>query len=214
MTEDAIDLIEVHASHEAELEADEAELQVTIEGSSLVMGNAVFSKAKEVARLVDALRRHGLAEEDFELRDIRAEVSSGLLGKSASATYDLAVRVKSLDKLPDVLGEIGDAKQATLGTITWHFPDTAAQRAVWLGKCVADANVKAKAIADALPARLVGVHRVVETVAPVHDAHPVPGFGGAPGGLERARAVGLGFRLGQRHKVTVYVTASYRVAAP
>lgn len=213
MTEETIDLIQVEAKHEAEIEADEAELSVTVAGSSLVMGNSVFEKAKEVARLVEALRRHGLSDDDFEMRDIHAEVSSGLLGKSSSAIYQLAIHVKQLDKLPDVLGEIGEAKQATLGTITWHFPDTAQKRAVWLGKCVADANVKAKAIADALPAKLVGVHRVVESGSHEGVYAVAQSYGGAPGSIQRARSANVGFQLGQRQKITVRITASYRVAA-
>jgi uncharacterized protein YggE len=211
MTEDALDLIEVTAHHEAELDADEAEVCVSVNGSSLVLGNAVFEKAREVHKLVEALRRHGLAAADFQLRDVRAEVTSGLLGRSSSATYALALRCRALDKLPDILGEIGEAKQATLGTITWHFPDTAARRADWLAHCVADASVKATAIAAALGARIVGVHRVVEIDQEAH-ARVAPSYGGGAQGMARGRNVELGFQLGQRRTITVRVSASFRVA--
>jgi uncharacterized protein YggE len=212
MTEDKLDLIEVSAKHEAEIEADEAEIRVTVQGSSLVVGNAVFEKAREVQKLVEALRSHGILQADLQLRDVRAEVSSGLLGKSSSATYELSVRCRDLGKLPDVLGEIGEAKQATLGAITWHYPDTAAQRATWLARCVADANAKAQAIAAAVPAKIVGVHRIVEVE---RDAAPYPAPPGGGGSMDMSRArgsVALGFQLGQRRTITVRISASYRVA--
>ena len=43
---------------------------------------------------------------------IHADVSTGILGKSSSATYRLRIRFENLDLLPDALGAITGAKNA------------------------------------------------------------------------------------------------------
>lgn len=207
------DLISVTAQHRTEVDAHEVELHVTVQGSSLVTGRAAFEKAKEVARLVEALARVGVARDAFQLRSVRAEVTSGLLGRSSSATYELSIRCTDLEVLPDVLGEISAAKQATLDFLEWHYADDASQKARWLARCVADANIKAQAIAAALPARILGVHSVreVDPAAAPSAYESAPGAAG--GGMLRSRSstVALGFPLGQSRTVTTVILAAYRI---
>ena len=208
------DLITVTAQHQTEVDAHEAELHVTVQGSSLVTGGAAFEKAKEVARLVEALDKVGVARDAFQLRGVRAEVTSGLLGRSSSATYELSIRCTDLAMLPDVLGEISTSKQATLDSLEWHYADDASQKARWLACCVADANIKAQAIAAALPARIVAVHSVREVVpaaAAPSDYEGAPTAGAILG--SRSSTMTLGFPLGQRRSVTTVIVAAYRIGS-
>src|SRR5262245_16129339 len=95
-----VDAIVVSATHH---HADAADLHVIVRGSSLVTGSAALKKAAEARRLVEDLAAAGLADEDVALQGVSAEVSSGLLGRSSTAQYRLRVRVRDLDRLPDVL---------------------------------------------------------------------------------------------------------------
>ena len=63
----------------------------------------LLKKAKEVSQLISALVETGLKEQDVTLRGVHAESSSGILGKSTSASYQLRVRCDELEKLADVL---------------------------------------------------------------------------------------------------------------
>jgi uncharacterized protein YggE len=205
------DVLIIEAEHHEELSADRAELIVTVQGSSLVTGRAVLTKAREVARLVEELARFGIAADDISLEDVQAEVSSGILGKSSSATYRLRVRCKNLDLLPEALGAVTAAKNAKLEDIEWRYPDSHARRIEWLEAAIRRANSKAVAAAGTLGARITGVHKLTEQRLDVEEA-PAP-----PGGVayltmsRRAEPVDLGFSLNHQKRAGVRVTIEYRI---
>ena len=205
------DVLIIIADHYEDLSADRAELIVTVQGSSLVTGRAALSKAKEVARLVDELEHAGIAADDISLEDVQAEVSSGILGKSSSATYRLRVRCKNLDLLPEALGAVTAAKNAKLEDIEWRYPDSHSRQIGWLEAAIRRANSKGVAAAGALGARITGVHKLTEQRLDV-EAAPAP-----PGGVayltmsRRAERVDLGFSLNHQKRAGVRVTIEYRI---
>lgn len=206
------DVLIVAAEHHEELSADRAELIVSVQGSSLVTGRAVLTKAKEVARLVEELARFGISADEISLEDVQAEVSSGILGKSSSATYRLRVRCKNLDLLPEALGAVTAAKNAKLEDIEWRYPDSHARQIEWLEAAIRRANSRAVAAAGALGARIVGVHKLSEQRLDVEEEPQRAPLGVSAYPMRRrAEPVDLGFSLNHQKLAGVRVTIEYRV---
>lgn len=203
----------IRARHEVAVDADRAQLFVTVEGSSLVTGRAALKKAAEVRGLVEALAGAGVEADAIALEGVHAVMRSGFLGRSSSATYRLRIDCDDLSRLPDVLGAITGAKNATLGELAWRYPDSPEQQAQWLARCVEKANVKARAAAHAFGATIVGIHRMEEQSL---DEPRSPHHLAAPGVAVRARmqssaSVDLGMELGHQKRSGLAVTVEYRV---
>ena len=210
------DLIQVVMTHETEIEADHADLYVTVQGSSLVTGAAALGKAREVAQLVAGLATVGVNEADIGVESISALVESGLILKTSSATYTLKVRCTKLESLADLLGVITSQKNADLGRIEWGYPDSDGIRTAWLVDCATRATVRAKALADALGVKLLGVHRFAEpeaTVTPVAFGGYEPPRAGAPVAAMRSRmsSADLGLSVTHKKKVVVRAVVDFRV---
>ena len=208
------DVLVISAKYEEDVSADRAVLFVTVQGTSVVTGRAALNKAREVKSLVDALAGAGIAEGDIGLEGVNAQVSSGLLSKSSSATYRLRVQVNQLDALPEVLGAITSAKNAQLDRLVWRYPESAEQQAHWLELCIAQANTKAAAAAAALGVRLVGVHRLTEQLLGDADLGVFPQAQapyGAPLQAMRSAAPDMGFDLSHHKRGGMTVSVEYRV---
>jgi len=215
-----VDVIQVLVSVEEELEAAYADLRVSVKGSSLVTGNAALNKAREVAQLVSSLSAVGITQAEIHVENIYAEVSSGLLTKSSSATYMLKVRCSKLENLADVLGAITGAKAVELGSVEWGYPEDEAQRSAWFAACARKANERAKAIAEALGVKILGVHRFSDPELATARTWGPPGGGadyetlGAPPPARR-RSMGsadLGLAIAHTKKVEVRALVEYRVS--
>lgn len=210
--DDRPDLLRVVVTHEDELEASYADLQVTVRGSSLVTGNAALTKAREVAALVQALAGVGVPESSIRVEDIAVQVESGLLTKSSSATYTLKVRCSKLESLADVLGAITSQKNVQLGNIDWGYAEPDELRTRWLVDCATRATARARPIADALGVKLLGVHQFgepdVEVARAGYELRP-PALG-----MARARmtAADLGLSVSHSKKVVVRVLVEFRIA--
>jgi hypothetical protein len=89
----------------------------------------------------------GVGDAAIELEAVRAEVKSGLLGKTSSAVYQLRIRREDLERLPNVLGVVTSAKQATIDQLSWLYPDDAATEGRLLEAASARAAVKAQTTA-------------------------------------------------------------------
>lgn len=155
------DTITITVSEEKEIAADRADLLVTVRGSSLFTGETALSKAREVAQMVSELRELGVEDADIHLESVHADVTSGMLGKSSSATYSLKIHSERLDRLADMLGVITSQKNTKLKSIVWGYPENE-ERDDWLDACIRKANGKARRIADALGVRLTGIRRFYE----------------------------------------------------
>jgi uncharacterized protein YggE len=163
MSDDKRHIIDVYGEHEEELDARAVDVLVTVQGSSFFTGRTALKKAKEIAEIVERLAADaGIEEASIELVSVRAEVRSGLLGKTSSAVYELQIRCEDLERLPGVLGVVTSAKQATIDQLTWRYPDDAATEGRLLEAAATRAAVKAQAIARALDARIVAPAEVRE----------------------------------------------------
>src|SRR5688572_30809895 len=209
------DVLVITAKYEEDVSAERAVLFVTVQGTSLVTGRAALRKAAEVRSLVEALEGSGVSESDIGLESVHAHVTSGLLGKSSSATYRLRVRCDQLNALPEVLGAITSAKNAELERLVWRYPESAEQQGHWLKLCIAQANIKAAAAAEALGVRLVGVHRLNEQLLEDPDTGARPmGQAVAFAAAQRSRASAapdMGFDLTHHKRGGMRVTVEYRV---
>lgn len=206
------DVVVITARHEESVAADRADLLVTVQGSSLVTGRAALKKAKEVSALVEELERCGVGLEDVHLDSVQAAVSSGLLGSSSSATYRLRIRCSDLERLGAILGAVTTARNTHLDQVVWRYPRSAEQQARWLRAAIAWANTLATSAAGALGTRLVGIHRLTQTVR--EDEDRTVRLGGAVV-MARSRApseaVELGFELGNEKRMSMAVTIEYRI---
>ncbi|NTV64684.1 MAG: SIMPL domain-containing protein, partial [Oscillochloris sp.] len=162
---DSPDLLTISVSHIQEVVANRADVFVSIKGASLVQGNIALKKAREVSQLVEALRALGLPEEAIELQGASVDVGAGLLTKASSANYQLRIRWPTIESLPDLLGAIASQKQATLDSITWRYPDDPQEMDRWTEQNIQRANEKARKMAAALGVRILGVHKVEESLS-------------------------------------------------
>jgi len=209
--EQSPNVIVIAVTHEEDLVADRADLLVIVEGSSLFTGRAALQKAKEVSELVAELVKRGIPQEDIGLESVNARVSSGALGKSSSATYELRVHCRDLERLPDALGAITSARNVMLESIRWRYPDSPEQKLRSLESCIAQANFKAQAAAKALGARLVGVHRLQEEQLDKHQDVVSYSSRGISGATVRRARIDLGLELRHQQRKGLKVTVEYLV---
>lgn len=200
--------IEITGTHEEELSANAADLHVTVQGSSLVTGRTVLSKAKEVALMVESLRQVGVHDAQIQVVSVRAEVKSGLLTKSSSATYSLKIRCADLELLPAMLGAVTGAKNAQLDRIEWQYPNDAAHEGRLLAAAALVAKQKALALAAAFDVTLGKPVEVREVVSEEYTPQP---FRGAPG-MSALRASAAPLELGMQLQHAKTVTRTVRVS--
>jgi len=204
--------IEVSGFYEEDLLAHAADLHVTVHGSSLVTGRAVLSKAKEVAAMGESLRQVGVTDAQIQVVSVRAEVKSGLLTKSSSATYELKVHCSDLEQLPAMLGAVTSAKNAELGSLEWLYAKDAAHQGRLLGEAAAIARHKALAIANALGVSL-GKPLEAREVSANDATHEHTRMAGAPMMMRaRSEPVDVGVQLQHSKRVSCTVRLSYAIA--
>lgn len=155
------DTLQIVVVDTVELEADKADLFFLVTGSSWVSGKAALTQAREVSKLVADLITAGVAEADIELLNVRAEVSSGMLGKSSSARYSLKARCREVDRLDALLGAVTASKNVVLESLRWGYPRNEEADLLRAESALA----RARRMAGALEQELAGVHSVTETVA-------------------------------------------------
>jgi uncharacterized protein YggE len=211
------DTISVTVSRREEIEADKVDVHLTITGSSLVTGTAALKKAREVSQLVNALVETGLKEQDVALKGIHAESSSGILGRSTCASYQLRVRCDELERLADVLGVITSQKNVKLDSLGWRYPDDKKLKAEWLQSCLPEAKEKAHAIASSLGVKVLGVHALSETWLDSEQADrrflQEPAVGAVMmKAMARPERIDLGFPLSHSKWVELHLDAHFRVS--
>ena len=206
------DLIRVQVTNREEVQADRADLHVTIQGSSLVTGNAALQKAREVNQLVTALMQGGVPEKDIHLQGVSAEVSSGMLSRSSSATYVLKIHCANLDILADVLGIITSQKNTKLRYLEWGYPDDSDLREQWLDACIDRANRKAHRIAAALGVELIGVRTFMDHLTdPEDQRHQVTVAAASVRRRAAMTSEDLGLEVSHTKTVELHVVVEYRI---
>ena len=209
------DIISIAAERREEIEADRADLRVTISGASLVTDRAAQNKAREIRDLAVALSPFGVSESQTKLQSVRLESAGGTILKSSSATYVLKIADVSVEILGDVLGALAAQKNLTMNGVAWTYNNEETARERLLGECLDEAKSKAERVVTRLGVRLLGVHEFREY------SH---GEGEARGGemmdflapkLTRARqmdAEDFGIALSHSKEIRCGVTVQFRVS--
>ena len=159
---DKPDTIAVNVEVERKVHACRADMYVDIKGDSFVSGKAALKKAREVRDLVAALAEVGIEERGIQVIGIRAEVSSGIIGKSSSAVYRLRIEVPSLEMLADSLGAVTTRKNAALTLLDWQYDRIGDLHDEMLGEALRKAQQRAELICGELYHRNLGVHSLAE----------------------------------------------------
>jgi uncharacterized protein YggE len=159
---DKPDTITVNVELEQKIYASRADMYVEIRGDSFVSGNAALNKAREVRDLVAALAELGVEESSIQVVGIRAEVSSGIIGKSSSAVYRLRIGIPCLDVLADSLGAVTSRKNATLTVLDWQYDGIEELHNDMLAQALQRAQERAALICRELGHQNLGVHTLTE----------------------------------------------------
>jgi uncharacterized protein YggE len=201
--ENSPDVLTIEGVHEDSIEADGADIFVSIEGSALFSGAMALKRSKEVARLVEDLAAVSIEAANISLQDVRTRVEAGLVSKSSTAIYRLKIALDNLERLADVVGAVNKQKEARLERIEWRYDREAELRLKWLDLALDKANAKAKRVASALNVKLLGVHRFSEnpSEAVLHRSE----YDGAPPAMAaRARGGGVDFGMEVTHTKRVH----------
>ncbi len=147
------------------IEAVQARVHATVEGSSRFFGGAAAKQAGEVRRLVAGLVPIGLGEDAVEIEGVRVASGSGALKLGQNALVQLVV-VTPIEQLADALGVLASQDGITVERIEWVYDGFEASL-----PATADAMAKARRKADAI-AMAAGL--VVTGVKQVSDSWAMP----------------------------------------
>jgi hypothetical protein len=209
------DSITVGMTHIEEVQSDRADLFVTIKGKSLVTGQEAFKRAIEVRQLVEGLTGFGLSESDIFLEGVQAEVTTGVISKSSSATYRLRICCHNLDNLADILGIITSQKNTNLTQLLWKYSNPEQLQSRLLETGLTKLKQKAEIIATALDVDLLGIASFEEQYLDSEASPPVARMQLELAATERARRItkeDLGLEVSHSKQVTLKLTATYRVS--
>lgn len=159
---DTPNTIAVNVRTERKVHASGADMHIEIKGDSVVSGRTALKKAREVRDLVAALAGIGVQADHVQVAGVRAEVTSGLIGKTSSALYRLRVEIASLDVLADALGAVTSRKNATLIGLEWRYDRADELHDELLADALQIAQTRTALICRGLSHRNVGVHTLTE----------------------------------------------------
>jgi len=212
------DTIAVNVELERKVHASGVDMHVEIRGDSLISGQTALKKAREVRDLVTALADVGIPADKVQVVGIRAEVSSGLIGKSSSAVYRLRVGIASPDTLADALGAVTSRKNATLIGLEWQYDRLDELHSEMLTDALRKAQTRAALICRELGHRSMGVHALTENLRDHHEKQGHLYRGGtlseASLGVRRKVAVtkdDLGLEVSHTKTVSLDLRVEYRV---
>jgi uncharacterized protein YggE len=201
----------VTATHTVTLDADGAELFITVQGSQFFGGTAALKQARELATLAAALKEAGLEDRDIQLQNAQLEQSGGF-GKASSALYTLKLVCKPAERVGDALAVLAQQKNVALNQTIWTFPDDGEVRDGWLELAARKARRRAERIAATLGVRLEKIHTIL-LEAPEAPIHQPPAAGKAM--LGRARHVDWdelgGPEIHHQKTVTVQIRVEYHL---
>ncbi|MGM0556185.1 MAG: SIMPL domain-containing protein [Myxococcota bacterium] len=211
----AADTITVRTSRRSTIDANSADLYVTVQGSSFMLGRAVLDQSRQVRELVEALADMNVPASDIFVEGVRANVKSGFISKSTTANYKLRVHCAELDALPAVMDIITDRKDAELTHVEWRYPDSDEVHDFLLRDALPHAKRRAEIVAEELDLELLGVHDLEEELLdPENEKYQLNKV--AQSDLfDRSRAAGgaggQGIEVVHRKDVTLKLEVQYRV---
>ncbi|PQV64411.1 Protein of unknown function (DUF541) [Abditibacterium utsteinense] len=209
------DIISIEAAQSARVEAERADILVTVAGASLFSGAMALQKAREVAELVAVLKTIGVEESQIKVEGVRAQTQSGTFSKTSSVSYSLRVENVPLSRIADAVGAITGARNATLNHLEWRFADETPLRDDLRERCLQIAIQRAGNIAQTLGVRLIGVYELNEEWQGTRDE--TPDLHQQYDGMARARSVRvseeeLGLSISHAETVHLKLTIQFRVS--
>ena len=212
---DQPDTITIETVDDVEIFANRVDIFVTIKGKSLFTGQEAFKKAKEVRELTEGLTSYGLLDEDIFLQSVRAEVSTGVIGKQSSAAYRLRINCRKLDDLADILGIITTQQNTSLEQMVWRYDDVEDHQAKLLESCILKSKHKAENVAGSLGIKLMGVYEFNEQVGDTEMSvlhQPVAARSGAAFKSRPVSKEVLGLSVSHSKRINMRLTIKYRVS--
>lgn len=164
--------LEVIEDWNVEIPATSARLNLRVSGSKLFTGKAALAQAVELRRLSESLRNQGLEDDALSLTSVQVSVSSGLLGRSSAASYQLRVKCQDISKLPGLLDAVSEQKNCTLQNIEWAYEGNNGLRAQAEQTALRNARERAHKLAETLNVQL-GKTLLVQEM-PEHSRFHVP----------------------------------------
>ena len=210
------DHISVTTEESARVEANRADIFVSVAGASFFSGAMALQKAREVAELVAALKTVGIEEAQIKIEAIRAQNQSGTFSKSSAVIYNLRLENVPLERIADTVGAVTSAKNATLSRLEWRFPDETPLRDEMRARCLQMALGRARIMAQTLGVRLFGVYELGEKWQGTRDETTAQrGFDGM--GRSRAKRLPvseeeLGLVITHAEDVHLELTIQFRVS--
>lgn len=155
------DYIRVQAKRRRLIFAEKADLQLRIQGKSLLSSAAAYKKAHEVVQLCSALEPFGIREENLFLDGVETDAEKRVIGQITTVQYRIRIRCTDLPKLKEVLGVIASQQDTKLERVKWGFENNEEIGNQLLETCVRDSKQEAEWIASALGVTLIGVYSIV-----------------------------------------------------
>ncbi len=211
---ESVNLISIRDTASRELAASGACLVVRISGKSVFTGSEAFKKAAEVSGCVAAVTKCGIPDDDIRLLNVSAEVESGLLAQSSSATYHIEINCRSIELLGPVLAAVSSQKNAKIEAVAWQYTDLPKTKMELLQEAVRTAKASATAVADSLSVALLGVHKLSYEVIGLDTQVRLPATSSYAGGTKarKGRAAALeGLMLSHTTNLAITVSAEFLV---
>ncbi len=165
----------------------------------------------------------GIGEKDVGIESVRVSTSKGVLLKSSSATYGLAVRCREPKLVAEAIDAVASQKNCVLNGVEWRYDVPDETRHEWLARCVRKAKAAADAMAGALGARVSSASKIIdETHGPSPNSVMLRGgFGGggydgsAPGSAMKRRVADSleSLELAPKQEQTVRVRAWFAISS-
>lgn len=207
------DTITVVTKVKEEIDADAADVEVSVVGSSLFSGQEAFKKAQEVKTLTKQLIEAGISENRIKLRNVQVDSASFAILKSSSVRYTIKIASVALEDLPAVLGIIGSQKNCTVKWLEWIYNRQEDVRKQLRKQALEQAIEMVNRDAEILGVKILGVYKMVESSP--NDSVNREFLSSDNLDVMRGKAsqsIDLGFALGNATNVKVNLKVEFRVS--
>lgn len=156
-------VIKVSETEKTEIAASSAKLHITVEEQNFIFGNALLEKSEEVKRLVTDIKKFGIEDADITVKNVYFDMQSGIFAKSSVGKYKIAIAIKNLQNLGEVLGVIAIQKTVKLERLEWMFEQENETRLELSRKAIVKAQRKATTMLEAIGFRILGIQSCLDS---------------------------------------------------
>ncbi|WP_455204221.1 SIMPL domain-containing protein [Kaarinaea lacus] len=157
------DTITIEVKEKLEVVPANADVNVTIEGSSTFYGNEALKKSKEISKFVSGVLEIGIEEEQISVKSIAMKSSGGKLLSSSSAEFHLKINNVGKDSVPAILEQIAKQKDAKFNGLNWQYDDLESQKPQLLKTAALKSKQQAQLIAETLDCHIISVYQMEPT---------------------------------------------------